>query len=227
MKVLDARVQRIYTPITKDLVITTPWAYVNGKVSYKPLEAEEFSVETMEDVKKSKMGVVDSDYSLIAGQKGHSENGQLELTLIIPDEAANPNKGHVKLGVDANSLPIFPSGSVSTEQLVVGGSFGEKTLEVIARLADKGSYLRINGMHIDADDNKHFTSKMIERQYNHDGSSAGDTNILYPRAQANHEQTTIRQIPNMDVYLDGFGYIEIPVYKGIEVNLTLDTTYVK
>ena len=226
-RAIDTRVQRIYTPITKDQCITTPWAYINGKVSFKPLEKEDESVELIEDVQKSKLGVVDNDYSLFAGQKGHAENGQLELTLMLSNETGSPAKGIVKLGVDGASMPIFPSGTESTEQVIVGGTFGDKTMEVIARLAERGSYLKINGMHIDADDNKHFTSKMIERQFNHDGSSAGDTNILYPRSQANHEQTTIRAINSLDVYLDGFGYVEIPVYKGIEVNITLDTTYVK
>jgi len=221
------KVQRIYSPITKDICVSTPWAKVNGKVSYLPMEKGQVDVELIEDVEKSSVGIVDSNYSLIAGQKGHAENGQLELTLLLEDVAENAAKGVVKVGVDSSSLQIFPNGTESVTGLTVGGTFGTETLKVIARLADGGSFLKINGMHIDADDNKHFTSKMIERQYNHDGSSSGDVNHLYPKAQASDEQTTIRSIESMNVFLDGCGYLEIPVHKGVEVNLTLDTTYVK
>ena len=219
--------QRIYTPVSKDLCIATPWAYINGKKSYAPMQEGTVEVELIEDVQKSNIAVVDHNYSLIAGQKGHVEHGQIELTLLLPNEAANPNRGIVKLGVNGNSLPIFPTGSTSTSGIIVSGSFEGKTLDVIAALASNGSFLRINGMHIDADDNKHFTGKMIERQFKHDGSSAGDNNILYPKSQANHEQTTIRSIETMNVNLDGFGYLEIPIHKGVEVNLTLDTTFIK
>lgn len=217
-------VKRIYAPITKDLCITTPYAYVNGKRSYLPMQENE--VELIEEVRKAGFEV-DFDQSLISNSKGHAEDGQLELTLSIEDIVDNPAKINVLLGVDDNSIGVFPVSTDIAPELTIGGTYGTDTLKVIAALSRSGTAFRINGMHIDADDNKHFTAKMIERQYKHDGSSAGDKNHLYPKAQASDEQTTIRTIQNMEVILDGFGYLEIPVYKGVEANLTLDTTYIK
>ena len=91
----------------------------------------------------------------------------------------------------------------------------------------KEGHLVISGMHIDADNDKHFTAKMVERQFKHDGSSLGDRNILYPKSLASDEQTTIRVLSDVNIKLDGFGYLEVPVYRGIGANLTLDTVFDK
>lgn len=219
-------VKRIYTPVTQDLCITTPYAVIDGKVSYSPMPRGKHETELIEDVKKVG-GIVDTNYSLLSKQKGHTEEGQIELTVMLPDSPELPNRGVVKLGVYKNSLKLFPTSPTSTDNLTISGTFGAATLDIIAQLAERGSALIIKGMHIDCDDQKHFTGKMVERQFSHDGSSAGDKNHLYPKPSARDEQTTIRSMENMDVYLDGFGYLEIPVHKGVEVNMTIATTYVK
>jgi len=230
------QVKRIYAPITKSLCIATPYAYVNGKQSYLPLE-NKAQIEIIEEVQKAGLPVED-DMSLLYGKGGALEHGQIELVLSIYEDGFNTDgeedadatyaaKVDAMVGVDGDSLGIFPSSTAQHADLKIGGTFGEDTLKVIASLAREGEYLKINGMHIDADDNKHFTAKMVEQQYRHDGSSAGDKNILYPKALASDEQTTIRTINDLDVYLDGYNFLEIPIYKGADANLTLDTTFKK
>ncbi|BDS12384.1 hypothetical protein [Aureispira anguillae] len=227
-----ANVKRIYAPFTTDLCMATPWAYVDSKLSYRPLTPGTVEQELITDVQKAG-GIVDHNYSILAQSKEMAEQGQLELTLMLSDEKdAEGNfryqaKEMVRVGINRQSMDIFPSDPSFPTGLVVGGTFGEETLDIIARLAREGKSLTINGMHIDADDDKHFTAKMIERQFKHDGSSLGDKNILYPKSLASDEQTTIRVIADINVKLDGFGYLEIPIYRGIGANLTLDTTFAR
>lgn len=223
---MNKTVKRIYTPISADSCMTTPYAMVNGKKSYMPLPEGAFEVELTSTVLDAG-GLVDPNYSLVSSQKGHSEEGQIELTLLLPEKETNPLKTVVRLGVDGESLPIFGVSTVQNEALEVSGTFGEETLSVLAGLARSGTALKVNGAHFDADDDKHFTGRMTERQFSHDGTSAGDKNILYPKSMADDQQTTIRVISNLDTYLDGFGFLEIPLYKGVEVRIILDTTYVK
>lgn len=220
------KTKRIYTPISADSCITTPYAMVNGKKSYMPLPEGTFDVELISTVLDAG-GLVDPNYSLVSSQKGHSEEGQIELTLKLPDTAENPAKSVVRIGLYGNSLPIFGVSVEHDDVIEVSGTFGELTLAIIAGLANRGTALKINGAHFDADDDKHFTGRMTERQFSHDGTSAGDKNILYPKSMADDQQTTIRVISNLDVYLDGFGFLEIPLYKGVEVRIILDTTYIK
>jgi hypothetical protein len=219
-------VVRIYTPITADLCIATPHAKVNGKLSYLPLAEGTAEIELITDV-EAMGGIVDANYSLISSQKGHSEEGQIELTLKLPDTAENPAKTVVRLGLYDASLPIFGVTTGQDDALEVSGTFDEKTLLILAGLANRGSALRINAIHFDADDDKHFTGRMTERQFSHDGTSAGDRNILYPTSDAKDEQTTIRKVQNLETYLDGFGYLEIPLYKGVGVRMIINTTYIK
>lgn len=228
-----ANVKRIYAPFTKDLCMATPWTYVDGELSYRPLPAGTVEQELITDVQKAG-GLVDQEYSILAQTKGLAEQGQLELTLMLSDEKKEdgtykfPEKTMVKIGVDGDNAEIFPSDATDFLQgLLVGGTYGRSTLGTIAQLARQGKHLTINGMHIDADNDKHFTAKMVERQFKHDGSSMGDRNILYPKSLASDEQTTIRVLGDINVKLDGFGYLEIPIYRGIAANLTLDTTFTK
>ncbi len=228
-----ANVKRIYAPFTKDLCMATPWAYVDGELSYRPLPAGTVEQELITDVQKAG-GIVDHNYSILNQAQGSDEKGQLELTLFLSEEKLEggayrfPAKTMVKVGVDGDSAEIFPSDTTDFLQgLTIGGTFGGGTLGIIAQLARQGKYLTINGMHIDADNDKHFTAKMVERKFKHDGSSMGDRNILYPKSLASDEQTTIRVLGDVNVKLDGFGYLEIPVYRGIGVNLTLDTIFTK
>lgn len=219
-------VKRIYTPISADRCITTNDVMINGKKSHQPLPAGAFEIESISDV-VAVGGIVDNDYSLMSSQKGHSEQGQIELTLLIPDVAENPTKTVVRIGVDDNSIPIFGVPTAQDEKLVVSGTFDENTLAILAMLARSGTALVINGIHFDADDDKHFTGRMQNRQFSHDGTSAGDKNILYPKSMADDQQTTIRVLSDLNLYYDGFGFLEIPLYKGVEVRMILDTTYVK
>lgn len=216
--------KRIYTPISADSCITTPYVMIQGKKSYMPLGG--FEVELISEVLEMG-GLVDPNYSLVSSQKGHSEAGQIELTLKLPDVAENPAKTVMRIGVYEKSLPIFGVPTEQDDAVEVSGTFGENTLAIIAGLANRGTALKINGAHFDADDDKHFTGRMTERQFSHDGTSAGDNNILYPKSMADDQQTTIRIISDLDIYLDGFGYLEIPLYKGVEVRIILDTTYIK
>lgn len=220
-----SKVQRIYTPVTADSCIATPHVKINGQLSYAPLAKGSIEHELISDVVASG-GIVDMDYSLLSSKKGHAEQGQIELTLLLPDEEGLDTKGVVKIGINEDSIPIFSTDS-NVDGLKVNGTFGGNTLYVMGQLATLGTALRITGIHIDAADDKHYTGKMVERQFSHDGTSAGDKNHLYPRSMASDEQTTIRSLQGLDITLDGFGYLEMPIYKGIEVNLTLTTTYIK
>jgi hypothetical protein len=228
-----ANVKRIYAPFTKDLCMATPWAYVDGELSYRPLPAGTMEQELITDVKKAG-AIVDYNYSILVKNDGDKETGQLELTLELSAEKKEdgtfkyPEKSMIRIGIDGDSAEIFPGENADfLVGLSIGGTFGANTLGIIAQLARQGRHLVINGMHIDADNDKHFTAKMVDRQFKHDGSSLGDRNILYPKSLASDEQTTIRVLGDVNVKLDGFGYLEVPVYRGIGANLTLDTTFVK
>ena len=228
-----ANVKRIYAPFTKDLCMASPWAYVDGELSYRPLPAGTVEQELITDVQKAG-GIVDANYSILVQKQGSDEQGQLELTLLLSDEKKEdgsykfPEKAMVKIGIDGDSPEIFPGDHADfLIGLEIGGTYGLGTLQTIAQLARQGKQLVINGMHIDADNDKHFTAKMVERQFKHDGSSMGDRNILYPKSLASDEQTTIRVLADIDVTLDGFGYLEVPIYRGIGANITLDTTFTK
>jgi hypothetical protein len=228
-----ANVKRIYAPFTKDLCMASPWAYVDGELSYRPLPAGTVEQELITDVQKAG-GIVDHNYSILVQNEGNNEQGQLELTLLLSDDKKEdgtylyPEKAMVKIGIDGDSAEIFPGENADfLVGLVIGGTFGQGTLSNIAQLARQGKHLTINGMHIDADNDKHFTAKMVDRQFKHDGSSMGDRNILYPKSLASDEQTTIRVLGDINVRLDGFGYLEVPIYRGIGANFTLDTTFSK
>jgi hypothetical protein len=228
-----ANVKRIYAPFTKDLCMATPWAYVDGELSYRPLPAGTMEQELITDVKKAG-AIVDYNYSILVKNEGDKETGQLELTLELSAEKKEdgtfkyPEKAMIKIGIDGDSAEIFPGENADfLVGLSISGTFGANTLGIIAQLARQGRHLVINGMHIDADNDKHFTAKMVDRQFKHDGSSLGDRNILYPKSLASDEQTTIRVLGDVNVKLDGFSYLEVPVYRGIGANLTLDTTFVK
>lgn len=228
-----ANVKRIYAPFTKDLCMASPWAYVDGELSYRPLPAGTVEQELITDVQKAG-GIVDPNYSILVQNEANNEQGQLELTLLLSDEKKEdgtykyPEKAMVKIGIDGDSAEIFPGENADfLVGLVIGGTFGPNSLGIIAQLARQGKHLTINGMHIDADNDKHFTAKMVDRQFKHDGSSMGDRNILYPKSLASDEQTTIRVLGDINVKLDGFGYLEVPIYRGIGANLTLDTTFNK
>jgi hypothetical protein len=217
---------RIYTPITKDLCIATPYAKKKGKISFDPLPEGNAEIELIEDVEENG-GIVDANYSIVANRKGHSEEGEISLTILLPDVAENAAKTTVLIGVDADSLPIFGLSTAVDGKLEIGGTFGADTLKVLAGLTRRGTGLRIDGVHVDADDDKHFTSRMVERQFSHDGNSAGDKPHIYPKSDSKDQQTTIRSIEGMNTYLDGFAFLQMSVHKGIAVNMTIQTTYLK
>ena len=221
---------RIYTPISKYQCIATPYIVVKGKESYDPMpEGALPEIELIEDV-VSNGGIVDSDYSLVAGKNGHSEGGQIELIIKYDDSEENkelPSKAIVKIGVDDKTLPIFGESTVIPKYLEIGGTYGESTLEVIAGLARERGSLIFNSIHFDADNDKHFTGRIRERQFLHDGTSAGEKPHPYPRSNSGDLQTTIREIIGMNAHLDGFGWLEMPVHKGVGVNMVIDTTSVK
>ncbi|WMX12404.1 hypothetical protein [Aureispira sp. CCB-E] len=218
---------RIYTPITAELCVATPNAMINGKKSYMPMPADApLEWELISEV-EAEGGIVDANYSLISSQKGHSEEGQIELTVLMPNVAENPAKTDLLLGVNADSLPIFGVDTTPHNKLEVSGTFGADTLNIIADLAKRGTALRINGIHVDADDDKHFTGRVVERQFAHDGTSTGDNNHVYPKSDSKDQQTTIRTLTGINAYLDGFSFLKMPIYKGVAVNMTIETTYIK
>lgn len=213
-------VKRVYCPISKDLAVATDEALVNGKSSNLPLGPGEYEIESIEDLKKAGYPIDDSR-SLVSGRKGQMEEGHFEFRLFLSDEKSddgaykNEEKALVKIG-----------GVDNVEGLEVsGGVFGEDTLTTLAQLARNGAYLKITGMYLDADDDKHYTSKMTERHWQHDGTTGADRNIFYPKASSNDNQTNIRSIVDLDAFLDGAGYLEMPIYRGVGVNVTISTEY--
>lgn len=221
-------VQRIYTPITQNQCIASPYVLVDGKeVSWQPLPKGQIEIELIADVQRSRVGIFDDSYSLISKEMASGEEGQIELTLVIPDITDNPDKSTAKIGLHAGSLPHLLANGEQEPSLEIGGTFGSKTLEVFGLLADVGNCLIIKGIHFDADDDIHYASRMTKRSFSHDGTSAGDKSLIYPRSMANDEQTTIRVMSNLDEKLDGFSYIEMPMYKGVQVNLTITTCFIK
>jgi hypothetical protein len=219
-------VKRIYTPFTADLCVATPYAMINGKKSYSPMPSDtRLEWELISEVEEAG-GIVDANYSLISSQKGLSEDGHIEMTFLLPDEDENPSKIDVLIGVNGNSLKVFGVDTAPHANLQIDGTFGAETLNNIAELAQRGTALRINGIHVDADDDKHFTGRVTERQFAHDGNSKGDTPHVYPKSDSKDQQTTIRALTGIDAYLDGFAYLKMPIYKGIAVNMTIETTYI-
>lgn len=225
-------VKRVYTPITKDLAVASDTALVNGKESNLPLGPGEYEIESIEDLKAAGFPIDNSRSLMAAGGKGHLEQGHFEFRLLLPDTKKEDGsydyapKGVVKIGVTDESLVLDGSTGESVEGLVIsGGAFGESTLAVLADLAKTGTYLKITGMHLDADDDQHYTSKMVERHWMHDGTKGADRNIFYPKASSNDNQTNIRSITDLGTHLDGAGYLEMPVYRGVGVNVTITTEY--
>lgn len=228
------KVERVYIPITKDLAVASDQALVNGKESNLPLGPGEYQVESIEDIEKAGLPIDWSRSLMASGGKGKVQQGHFEFRLLLPDTKNDGGvfdyaaKGVVKIGVTEESLVLDGSTGASVEGLdISGGVFGEETLRVLADLAKEGVYLKITGMHLDADDDQHYTSKMVERSWLHDGTSDGDTNIFYPKASANDNQTNIRSITDLGVSLDGSNYLEMPVYRGVGVNVTMTTEWVR
>ena len=100
-----ANVKRIYAPFTKDLCMATPWAYVDGELSYRPLPAGTMEQELITDVKKAG-AIVDYNYSILVKNDGDQETGQLELILKLSDEKKEdgtykyPEKSMIKIGIE-------------------------------------------------------------------------------------------------------------------------------
>lgn len=227
------KVQRIYTRITQELAIPTDNAYVDGKISNIPLESGDYTPESVSDLEKGGY-IIDDSYSLLATRKAQVKKGHYEFRFLLPDTKdqdgnfLHPEKGVVKIGVADGSLVLDGSGFASVEGLEVsGGEYGASTLDVIAQLAREGSYFKIDAMYLDADDDRHYNSKMVERHWEHDGTSGAERNIFYPKASSNDNQTSIRSMADFNTYLDGFSYLEMPVRRGIGVNVTISTEYAK
>jgi|VirMetMinimDraft_7_1064189.scaffolds.fasta_scaffold69214_1 hypothetical protein len=225
-------VKRVYTRISKDLAVSTDEALVNGKPSNLPLGIGEYTIESVEDLEKNGYPIDDSKSLLGWGGEGQNELGHFEFRLLLPDTKKEdgsydyPATGVVKIGVVADSIVLDGSGSESVEGLVVsGGIHGANTLKNLAQLAKDGTYLKITAMHLDADDDKHYTSRMVLRSWAHDGTSNKDRNIFYPKSSSGDNQTNIRSIISLDAFLNGFGYLEMPVYRGVGVNVTITTEY--
>lgn len=227
------KVQRIYTRVTQGLAIPTDNAYVDGKLSNIPLESGDYQAESVSDLEKAGF-IIDDSYSLLSTRKARIKKGHYEFRLFLPDTKDQdgaflyPEKGVVKIGVADGSLVLDRSGFESVEGLEVsGGDYGADTLAIIAQLAREGSYFKIDAMYLDADDDRHYNSKMVERHWEHDGTSGAERNIFYPKASSNDNQTSIRSMVDFNTYLDGFGYLEMPVRRGIGVNITISTEYAK
>jgi len=71
-----------------------------------------------------------------------------------------------------------------------------------------------------------YAARMTKVEFQHDGTST-NRSILYPRSMAGDEQTTIRQLTHFNEKLDGLSYLEMPMYKGISVNLTISTKFTR
>lgn len=226
---MSQNIKRIYTKITANQCITTPYAMVDGQVSYQPLQPKgRFDIELTEDVRKNRGAILDDSYSLVSKEVAMGqlvENGQLEVTIKLPDVADNAAKTVAKLGLHAEALPHLLADGPQDTKLEIGGTFGDGSLEALGELTKLG-VLEMTGIHFDASSDDHYAAKMSIVKFEHDGSFSKKA-LSYPQSMSNDEQTTIRQMTDFGVKLDGFTLVEMPIYKGVGVNLTIRTRYTR
>jgi hypothetical protein len=226
---MSTKPMRIYTPVTANQCITTPYAMIDGEVSYQPLLPKgSFDIELTAEVKKNRGVIYDESYSLVSKEVTLGqlvESGQIEMSMEIPNEDGNPEKTVAKIGLHKNSLPHLLANGVQEPKLKIDGTFGVETLNVFGQLTALGT-LELEAIHFDADDDKHYAARMTKVEFQHDGTST-NRSILYPRSMAGDEQTTIRQLTNFNEKLDGLSYLEMPMYKGVSVNLTISTKFTR
>lgn len=222
--------QRIYAPLTKYLAIETDYVLVGGEKGPQKLTADPklWRIAELDKVN----GVLDMDMA----HNSSAEIGDIELTLKIKqiegDVAGEftpaASEVLVYLGLNELSIPVAPlHKTIDYKDLVVGGTYGAETLDVIADLAKNGSSLTLTYIHASSDETKAFTHKPTHKQFNHDGTSAGDKRYPFPRAGRMDENTSIREIDNVAIVLDGFSGLELSVLDGAPLELQIDTIFKK
>ena len=156
------------------------------------------------------------------------EEGRINLTLSTTEADA---PGIARIGLGNNSVDIF-GGLAASENLTIGGDFGDKTLEAIAKLSELGK-LRIKRMHFNADNAEVFDATAPRlRKFSHTGVCNHEVKVYYPQASAEDDNTTIRDMDakymeenGLEIVYDGRNFTRIDIPKGRKLQISIYTTY--
>lgn len=227
MKINTQVKKRVFAPLTKHFALETDYVEINGERGVQELVSSPDLVRVADLDEYN--GVLDMD----AAHNSSAEVGEIELTLKIKEDAeGNPNADEVLvyLGLSEWSIkfaPQFQNSIIDYTDLIIGGTYGSETLDVIADLAKNGTSLTLTYIHATAEDSKAFTHKPTHKKFRHDGASDGDKRYPFPRAGSRDENTSIREIDNVAIVLDGFSGLELSVLAGTPVSFQIDTVYLK
>lgn len=221
---------RIYAPISDDFAISTD--YIRTKKGDQPAEMEPHleRISTLIELGYP----VDPKYRFqsMNGQAGDEETFELNVDFLLPDtkdETGNylyEAKGYVYIGSTSDGM-IVAYEAAHTTGVEIGGKFGKETLNAISQFAAIGAYLRIDAIHVDAGSDDAFKEDMTYTRKKINGDSKGDTSIPFKKSLAGDNQLTIRTMNNLDIILDGFSYVKVPLFRGIPVNFTLSGGFMR
>lgn len=230
-KLLRAPVNpRIYAPITDDFAISTD--YIRTKKGDQPSEMEPHLERTSTLIE---LGYpVDPKYRFqsMNGQAGEEEAFELNVDFLLPDTKDESDnyiheaKGYVYIGSTPDGM-IVAYEAQHTEGVAIGGKFGTETLTAINQFAAMGAYFRIDAMHVDAGSDDAFKEDMTYTRKKINGDSKGDTSIPFKKSLAGDNQLTIRTMTGLNIILDGFSYVKVPLFRGIPVNFTLSGGFMR
>ncbi len=213
--------KRIYVPITADMAKESDYVLINGVASYDPRPTDhkydEYAIEYLQ-----KNGyTVDYSKSLVGGD-AMIENGRIDLVLTLNDVAEAPATQEINIGVSEGHLFL---GETDLPNVTVGGTFGDATLGYIGNLAALGKYLELVNIHTDATDAKHFNQSAKVVGFRHDNDTLGDKKVSYPKALPTQDNENIRIMDGVNIRLDGHNALNMKLYKGVTVEMSIDTRY--
>jgi len=250
---------RIFIPVNKEYYMPSPWVQKGKHRSFEPVEGQpqmklaqvvEAAVQKGHAIIDPSMCITDcysptpiytggdqgkkngevvnkrTSYSVGTGQA--AEYDQIELKVLAKAEGA----GIARIGLAPASLNLGVfDGLANVEGLTVGGDQGDKTLDVIGRLAHYG-FLKFTKIHFEAKAEGFFATTPRFKTFSHTGQCLEDKRLHYPKATAEDDNTNIRTMTsewleskNADLTLNGKNFLELNIPAGQNADITLYTMF--
>jgi hypothetical protein len=243
---------RIFIPLNKEYYLPSPWVQkgkhrsfepVEGQPQFKLAEVVEIAVQKGQAIIDPSMCIADcySATPVKNGEAANNKNGysvgtgqaveydQIELKLSVADGS---EEGIARIGLAPNNLNLGVfDGVPNVKGLTVGGDQGDKTLDVIGRLAHYG-FLNLTKIHFEGGAEGFFATTPRFKTFSHTGQCLEDKRLHYPKATAEDDNTNIRTMTpewlkskNADLTLNGKNFLELTIPKDQNADITLYTMF--
>jgi hypothetical protein len=229
---------RVYERLNSVIAIPTGYLFVAGQLSLiQFMNDEVVAPQPIAVLEKQGHLVLDAKELAKTNAMPVKNYGDIKVNLSISDEADlegnTAQDGFAYIGIAAGGgeagktsvYPMFTSECNANAQLVIGGDFGESTLDQLAELA-MNNELEIHKIVADVTDDNFFSNKLAVGGKESDGDNKGDRTFRFKQNDQYTENTKNRIMTlgaGTDagtVVLDGMTYLRIKIIKGNPVELT-------